>query len=424
MATGKGGGSCVGFGALALLMALGCGGGDEADEGSGGAGTSGRASTGGAGVEEGGGGSGTSGGDTSGGAGTETGGGDTAGGGGTTTGGGGTTTGGAGGSEAGGDGGAEAEGGTSTGGGGVATGGGGATTGGGAELGGDGGADAGGAGGSAMGGSAAGGSATGGAEDGGGAGADAGGAAAGGGGGGAPSVTLPPANAGFDYQIGEAYAPPEGVAVVSRDRESEPAPGLYNICYVNGFQTQPGEESFWLDSNPDLVLREADGTPVLDEDWGEYLLDVGTEAKRAALAGIVGGWIERCAADGFDAVEIDNLDSFSRSGGLLAENDAVAFMALLSAVAHDAGLAIAQKNSAELLGRVTELGTDFAVAEECNRWSECGDYQEAYGDRVFVIEYRQQDFEAGCADFPELSIVLRDLDVTGPGSDTYVYDGC
>jgi len=318
----------------------------------------------------------------------------------------------------------------------VATGGGGATSGGGAAAGsdasgaGEGGAAGstapqGGAGGWTTGGSATGGAAGSDASQGGDAGAHAGGAAAGnGGGGGAPSVALPPANAGFDYQIGEAYAPPEGVAVVSRDRESEPAPGLYNICYVNGYQTQPGEESFWLDSNPDLVLREADGTPVLDEDWGEYLLDVGTEAKRAALAGIVGGWIEQCAADGFDAVEIDNLDSFSRSGGLLAEEDAVAFMALLSAVAHDAGLAVAQKNSAELLGWAAEMGTDFAVAEECNRWSECGDYQDTYGDRVFVIEYRRQDFEAGCADFPELSIVLRDRDVTGPGSDTYVYDGC
>jgi len=237
-------------------------------------------------------------------------------------------------------------------------------------------------------------------------------------------VALPPANAGFDYQIGEPYEPPEGVTVVSRDRGSEPAPGLYNLCYVNGFQTQPGEESFWLDEHPDLVLRDGEGTPVLYEGWGEYLLAGGTGGKRAALAAIVGGWIEQCAADGFDAVEIDNLDSYSRSEGLLTEAAAVAFMGSLSAVAHGAGLAIAQKNSAELLDRVAEMGTDFSVAEECNRWSECGDYQEAYGDRVFVIEYRQQDFEAGCADFPELSIVLRDLNVTAPGSGTYVYDAC
>ncbi len=283
-----------------------------------------------------------------------------------------------------------------------------------------------GGGGSPAGGGGAGGGEQGGAggEPGGGAGAGAGGAPPGGGAGGAPSVVLPPANAGFDYQIGAPYAPPDGVTVVSRDRESAPAPGLYNLCYVNGFQTQPGEESFWLDEHPDLVLRDGEGTPVEDEDWGELLLDVGTEAKRAALTAIVGDWIEQCATDGFDAVEIDNLDSYNRSGGLLTEAAAVAFMASLSVVAHDAGLAIAQKNSAELLDRVADMGTDFAVAEECNRWSECGDYQEAYGDRVFVIEYRQQDFTAGCADFPELSIVLRDLNVTAPGSGSYVYDGC
>jgi hypothetical protein len=163
---------------------------------------------------------------------------------------------------------------------------------------------------------------------------------------------------------------------------------------------------------------------VEDEDWGEYLVDTSTQEKRAQLAAIVGEWIDQCARDGFDAVEIDNLDSYSRSNGLLTEDDNVAFMALLSARAHGAGLAIAQKNSVELLGRVTELGTDFAVAEECNRWNECADYQAVYGNLVYVIEYREQDFAAGCAAFPELAIVLRDLDVSAPGSSSYVYQGC
>ena len=60
---------------------------------------------------------------------------------------------------------------------------------------------------------------------------------------------------------------------VSRDREGSPAPGLYNICYVNGFQAQPSEESFWLDDHPELVLRDAAGDPVIDADWDEMLLD-------------------------------------------------------------------------------------------------------------------------------------------------------
>jgi hypothetical protein len=63
-----------------------------------------------------------------------------------------------------------------------------------------------------------------------------------------------------------------------------------------------------------------------------------------------------------------------------------------------------------VLERVPDMQTDFAVAEECNRWGECDDYRTVYGDRVFVIEYRQQDFDAGCSAYPGLSIVLRDLD--------------
>ncbi len=238
------------------------------------------------------------------------------------------------------------------------------------------------------------------------------------------TLALPPANGGLDYQLGEAYPPPAGVTVVSRDREASPAPGVYTICYVNGFQTQPGERAFWLDDNPDLVLRDGSGNPVIDPDWDEIILDVTTPEKRSRLAAIVGGWIDGCADDGFDAVEIDNLDTYSRSGGRVSQDDAVTFMRMLSDRAHARGLPIAQKNSAEVLPRRADMGTDFAVAEECNRFNECGDFTAVYGDQVYVIEYRRGDFDNGCRDFPELSIVLRDLPLVGPSSGGYVYDGC
>lgn len=241
---------------------------------------------------------------------------------------------------------------------------------------------------------------------------------------GSTSLTLPPANGGLDYQLGEAYPPPSGVVVVSRDRNMSPAPGLYTICYVNGFQTQPDERAFWETDHPDLLLRDAGGDLVIDPDWDEIILDVTTAAKRAALADIVGGWIDGCADDGFDAIEIDNLDTYSRSGGLVSQDDAVAFMRLLADRAHARGLPIAQKNSAEVLGRRAAMDTDFAVVEECNRWDECADFTAVYGDQVYVIEYRRADFDRGCRDFPELSIVLRDLNLVGPGSGSYVYDGC
>jgi hypothetical protein len=235
---------------------------------------------------------------------------------------------------------------------------------------------------------------------------------------------LPPINAPFDYQLGGAYTPPDGVQIVSRDRTEQPAPGRYNICYVNGFQIQPGEESMWTSQHPELVLRDSGGDPVVDEDWGETLIDISTPEKRSGVAGVVGAWIRGCRDDGFDAVEIDNLDSFSRSSGLLSEDDAVATIALFADAAHTAGLPIAQKNSSELVPRKAEMKTDFAVAEECNRYSECDAYTDGYGDHVLVIEYRQNDFDTGCSVYPNLSIVLRDVDLTTPSDSGYVYDGC
>jgi hypothetical protein len=237
-------------------------------------------------------------------------------------------------------------------------------------------------------------------------------------------VMLPPLNAPFDYQIGGAYTPPPGVQIVSRDREAAPAAGLYNICYVNGFQAQPGEADFWLEQQPDLILRDNKGEPVVDPDWDEMLLDIASAAKRTRLAQIIGGFIAQCARDGFAAVEIDNLDSFSRSGGRLTKANAIAFVRLLADEAHAAGLAVAQKNGAELVSDKAAMGTDFVVAEECNQWDECDVYRQAYGDHVLVIEYQRAAFEAGCRAFPALSIVLRDLSVSPASKAGYVFDGC
>jgi hypothetical protein len=238
------------------------------------------------------------------------------------------------------------------------------------------------------------------------------------------SLKLPPAGAGLDYQLGGAYDPPSGVKIVSRDRTAKPASGLYNICYVNGFQAQPDEEDFWMSKHPELVLRDNAGNAVIDQDWDELLLDTSSADKRMQLAEIIGGYIDGCAKSGFDAIEIDNLDSFSRSGGRLSEQNAIDFMALLSKRAHAAGLPIAQKNSSELVSQRAQLGTDFAVAEECNRYDECGDYTKGYGDLVLVIEYRRADFDKGCKQFPKLSMVLRDVDLTTPGGSSYVFDAC
>jgi len=233
-------------------------------------------------------------------------------------------------------------------------------------------------------------------------------------------VGLPVVNAPWDYQIGGAFPPADGVTIVGRDREAQPVTGDYNICYVNAFQTQDDEVRFWRKhpAHWKLVLKTKAGKPVVDSAWGEFLLDTRTPAKRRALIAIVGRWIDGCAASGFDAVELDNLDSWNRSKHLITRADNKAFARLLAARAHRDGLAAAQKNWAELRATGPRLGFDFAIAEECGRWHECGSYAKPYSNRVFDVEYRAKDFRAACKAWGDkISIVLRDLDVTPSGPD-------
>ena len=93
------------------------------------------------------------------------------------------------------------------------------------------------------------------------------------------------------------------------------------------------------------------GKTVIDADWNEMMLDARRRPSAARARRDHRRLDRRCAADGFDAVEIDNLDTFARSHGLMTEDDAVAQVRLFADAAHAAGLAIAQKNSAEITGR-------------------------------------------------------------------------
>ncbi|MFC7327343.1 endo alpha-1,4 polygalactosaminidase [Marinactinospora rubrisoli] len=234
-----------------------------------------------------------------------------------------------------------------------------------------------------------------------------------------------PADPVWDYQIGGGYPPADDVQVVLRDREDDPQPGLYNVCYVNGFQAQEHENAWWVENHRDLLLWDGNGEPVIDDDWDEQFLDLRTEDQRERLADIMGGWMGGCAEAGFDGVEIDNLDSYTRSGGLISEEDAFAYATLLVERADELGLTIGQKNAAEATGLGVEAGFDFAVAEECARWNECDDYADAYPDRVLDVEYREQDFALACErDADIVSVILRDVDVLPEGEPGHVREVC
>ncbi|GGV41658.1 hypothetical protein GCM10010277_30500 [Streptomyces longisporoflavus] len=240
------------------------------------------------------------------------------------------------------------------------------------------------------------------------------------------TVRPPKPDTVFDYQLGGPYAPDDAVRAISRDRSAEPAKGLYNVCYVNAFQTQPGDAiTWWKKNHPDLLLKNDEGSLVVDEDWDEPLLDISAAGKREKLMNIVGPWIDGCAKAGYDAVEPDNLDSYERSDDLLTTEHAASFAQLLAERAHRKGLAIAQKNTTDLLPDRDRIGFDFAVVEECAAYKECGDFADAYDDKVFAVEYTRKDYNTACDTYgSRLSITLRDRDVTPKGTKGYVFAQC
>jgi len=240
---------------------------------------------------------------------------------------------------------------------------------------------------------------------------------------------LPPAGGQYDSQLGGAYPPPDGVAIVSRDREDPPAPGLYNICYVNAFQTQPQETSWWQAEHPDLLLHRPDGTLFEDPNWpGEILLDTSSADRRERLAAIVEDWIAGCAKDGYQAIEADNLDTYSRSDRLLSLADNLAYVRLLTTIAASHGLAFGQKNAAELLPEARAAGLSFAIVESCQVWNECEAYTEVYGPQVLEIEYTDtpiENFTKACAARgATASVILRDRMLSVPGTAGYRYEAC
>ncbi|MFJ6723882.1 endo alpha-1,4 polygalactosaminidase [Streptomyces sp. NPDC091281] len=237
----------------------------------------------------------------------------------------------------------------------------------------------------------------------------------------AASITLPPTAAAWDYQIGGPYTPASDVKIVSRDYTAQPAAGLYNICYINAFQTQPEDLADWP---AELVLRDSNGKIVEDPKWkDEYMLDIRTPEKRTAILNKIKPWIDQCASKGFDALEPDNYDHYLRSKDMIDTDQSKAFMKLLVDYAHSKNLAIAQKNTLELAGDAAGLGIDFAVVEECGQiWEtggqpECPDYYAVFGSRIVNVEYTNEGMKRACDGFAgKFSIVQRDENVTVGGT--------
>lgn len=240
---------------------------------------------------------------------------------------------------------------------------------------------------------------------------------------GSPSSGVIPDAGTFDYQLGGASAVPDGARIVVRDSSASPAPGVVSVCYVNAFQTQPGDP--WP---TELLVRGDDGRPLVDPDWpDENILDIATPERRTQAAARVSATLDRCARAGFAGVELDNLDSYTRSDGAFDADAALAFARLLVDHAHRAGLVVAQKNAVDLAQRGRdEAGFDFAITEECDRYDECSEASDVYGPSVLDVEYTDNlrgSFDDVCARTP-VRTILRDRGLVPAGARGHVYARC
>lgn len=238
------------------------------------------------------------------------------------------------------------------------------------------------------------------------------------------TVELPPAGAGFDYQLGGESGVPEGVSVVARDATASPARAGYDICSLNAFQTPPADAEFWRVERPELLLRDAAGKPLVDPALpDEFLFDTTTPLLRSAILAVLAPRVAACAESGFHAVEFDNLDTYTRVPDRLTIEDNIALASALADLAHDLGLAVAQKNAAaDSLRLRDEVGFDFAVAEGCAQLDVCAALTEAYGALVFDVEYDASFLAAACEAVG--SAIVRDRGLVPADGEGYAYQAC
>jgi hypothetical protein len=176
------------------------------------------------------------------------------------------------------------------------------------------------------------------------------------------------------------------------------AAGKRVICYFNA----GGWENWRPDKNafPKAVIgRKLDGWP------GERWLDI---RQVDTLVPIMTARIAECARKGFDAVDPDNMDGWQADTGFgLQPSDTITYLAELSQVAHDHGLAIGLKNAVELIGDASPL-IDFAVNEECLAYHECAAYVPLLraGKAVFHVEYHAS-LTSICARIPKGFATVR-----------------
>lgn len=186
------------------------------------------------------------------------------------------------------------------------------------------------------------------------------------------------------------------------------ARGRKVLCYLSA--------GSWEDWRPDagkfppeVIGNDYEGWP------GEKWLDV---RRIDLLAPIMRARLDRCAANGFDGVDPDNLEVVGNVTGFpITYQDQLEYALWLAAEAHARGLAVGLKNAPGMVAEALPH-FDFAVAEDCFHYGWC-ELLEPFiqdGKPVFAIEYTDTGVHFGfaCRQAQELGLTMilkkRNLD--------------
>jgi Glycoside-hydrolase family GH114 len=203
----------------------------------------------------------------------------------------------------------------------------------------------------------------------------------------------------WDWQIGR---------VTPLQRTGRHAVDIYDI---DGFLTTPAEIGRIHSAWPASTLAHPKAVCYLDLAWEDYRPDASPAPAGRFPAGALGKiyygypeerWVDfrqldalkpmlnariaMCASKGFDAVELDDIDSFdppSTTGFHLTPGDAQNYLAYAFNQAHRDGLTVLWKNS-PLLSWWGVRYTDGAVVEECYTYGGCFAAAQR-GDRQYGI---------------------------------------
>jgi len=144
------------------------------------------------------------------------------------------------------------------------------------------------------------------------------------------------------------------------------------------------------DDRPDINLLPKEVIGQVYPEWPkERWLDI---RQREKLRPWLNSRIDRIISKGFDAIEPDNLDSYSNETGFdISINDTKLYCDFLIKLAHDKGLGIGQKNVPELSAEYSKK-FDWVLTEDAfdQKWENDVKPYIAQNKPVFAVEYTDQ----------------------------------